>query len=76
MMASDKSFYPEGTDMSYFEDNDKEVMLVCPQCGELGVQIVFAEADRRSLDGECEWCEYKWREEWYEIPDIDYCEDF
>lgn len=71
MMASDKAFYPDGTNMSYFDVYDKEVTLKCPSCNEDGVQNVVVDGDHCTLNAECDHCSFTWEEEWWEEPDYD-----
>lgn len=60
--------YPEGTDMSYFDWDDEEQDITCPNCGVVSPQTVFVQTERRtrhcSLTGECPECGHEFEEEW------------
>lgn len=75
-MASDRDFYPDGTDMSYFDQDSTDMVTECPSCKETGNQLVFIDGDRRHLQGECEECGHTWEKSWHEEPDIDYYDEF
>ena len=72
MMASDRDYYPEGTDLSYFDKDSTDIQVKCPACNEQGNQLVHIDGYSRHLEGECEECGHTWEDEWTEEPDYDF----
>lgn len=65
-----RDYYPEGTDLSYFDGGDREQDETCPNCGVVSTQYVtFTEKYRNKycdMDAVCEECDHEWHKEWVE----------
>lgn len=75
MMASDINFYPQGTDMSYFDIDDYDEDVVCPNCGVIGVQTATARGLWITMSAVCEECGFEWEDKVYKEPYIDVYDD-
>lgn len=69
-----RDYFPEGSDLSFLDDDGHEEDLKCPKCGRVSTQEVSVIKHRHSTEYEadavCDDCGNEWHESWEDGYDL------